>query len=478
MGGPAEAIEGDHHPALRFGRDELQRLLSIALEKGGEYADVYGEENTYRSFLLEEGGVKEIHYRMESGMGIRVVKGEATGFAFTEDLSARKREEAARTASRIADDTGMPAVVSIPPNPRPYPNYTPVLVPLELIGEENRIEVMKKAEQAARGKDNRIKEVSVHYQESRRRMVVANSRGIWGKDERPLIYFTVHALAEDGGTRHQGRRRVSATSGFELFQQIDPASVGSDAAGEAVTMLSAVDAPAGEKTVVMASGWGGVLFHEAIGHGLEGDAVRTGASYFSGKLEKQVASPLVTLVDDPTIPNLRGSYSMDDEGTPSRRKVLIEKGILKEYMTDLLSARLLGLEPNGSARRQSFRYYPLVRMSNTFVLPGNDDPGEIIRNTRSGLYAKSFTGGMVDTVSGDFTFTVREAYLIENGEITHPVRGATLIGNGTDVLNRIDRIAYDLQFAPGTCGKGQWVPVTSGEPTLRISAITVGGSSI
>ena len=241
-------------------------------------------------------------------------------------------------------------------------------------------------------------------------------------------------------------------------------------------MLDAIEAPAGQMPVVCSNGWGGVLFHEAVGHGLEADGIQRGTSFYTGKVGQPVGSDLVTLADDATVPNLRGSFNVDDEGIPSQRKILIEKGILRGYMYDKLTARQLGAFSTGNGRRQSFKHYPLVRMTNTFLLPGQSKPEEIFAATKKGLYAKEFVGGVVDTTSGSFTFTVREAYLIENGEITRPVKGVTLIGSGPEVLQTIDMVADDLDYAPGTCGKGQWVPVTSGEPTLRIGKITVGGT--
>jgi TldD protein len=423
---------------------------------------------------MEEDRIASIHLGVDQGVGVRVIAGDATGYAYSEDLSAKRLREAARTASFVARNGGKTSPVSV--SPGTVSDLISAEIPLEGVDEDQRLKVIRRANDAARSYHEKIKQVTVTYEEEVKEIAIANSQGIWVQDKQPLIYFIVHALASDGTRRHRGRRRVSGHMGFEFFDEHKPQEVGIGAAREAVTMLDAIEAPAGQMPVVCSNGWGGVLFHEAVGHGLEADGIQRGTSFYTGKVGQSVGSDLVTLVDDATVPHLRGSFNVDDEGTPSRRNILIEKGILRGYMYDKLTARQLGSSSTGNGRRQSFRHYPLVRMTNTFLLPGQSKPEEVYAATKKGLYAKGFVGGVVDTTSGSFTFTVREAYLIENGEITKPVKGITLIGSGPEVLQTIDMVADDLDYAPGTCGKGQWVPVTSGEPTLRIGKITVGGT--
>jgi len=336
--------------------------------------------------------------------------------------------------------------------------------------------LVKRADTAARDHDRRITNATVSYYDETRRIAIANSNGLWIEDEKPLIHFTVWAQASDGEKSHRGRSRRSATKGMEFFEETPPEEPAVTAAREAIAMLDADEAPSGEMPVVVEAGWGGVLFHEAVGHGLEGDSIYAKTSFYYGKLGQRVASDHVDLVDDGSIPGLRGSSNMDDEGTPTQTNVLIEKGVLKGYMHSILSAGQLGEKTTGNGRRESYKHYPLVRMTNTYIMNGKVEPEEIFRETERGLYAKEFWGGVVDTASGNFTFSVREAYLIEKGKVTRPVRGATLIGSGPEALRSIDLVGNNLSYGTGTCGKGQWVPVTSGQPTLRLSKITVGGT--
>jgi TldD protein len=470
----AAGFTQQEEPLLGLMEEDLNQLLHVALQEGGDFADIYVERRLRRDIDMEEDRIASIQMGMDQGVGIRVVSGDSTGYAYSEDLSSKKLREAAETASFVAR-SGKAT--------RPQPivrgqvaNNIPSRMPLDEVAEDERLMVIRRANEAARSYDGRITQVEIQYQEELKEIAIANSQGIWVQDRQPLIYFIVNVLATDGNQRHRGRRRISGHMGFELFAGDVPEQVGRDAAREAVDMLAAVDAPAGQMPVVVSNGWGGVLFHEAMGHGLEADGIQRGTSFYVGKVGQRVGSDLVTLVDDATVPNLRGSFNVDDEGTPAQKKVLIEKGVLRGYMYDILTGRQLGAFSTGNGRRQSFRDYPLVRMTNTYVLNGSSKPEEIFAETKSGLFAKAFVGGVVDTTSGSFTFTVREAYLIENGELTRPVKGATLIGSGPEVLETIDMVADDLDFAPGTCGKGQWVPVTSGQPTLRIGRITVGGT--
>lgn len=467
-------LKAQTDPLLGLGKEDLDKLLSLALKEGGDFADIYVESRLRRNIVMEENRIASIHLGVDRGVGVRVVAGDCTGYAYSEDLAPDKLRKVALTASFVARTGGR--AVPVPVSPNQVSDLISAKIPLEQVAEDERLEVIGRANDAARSYHQRISQVTVEYLDEVKEIAIANSQGVWVEDKQPLIYFIVHALAIDGHRRHRGRRRISGHMGFELFDQHKPEDVGRGAAQEAVNMLKAIEAPAGQMPVVVSNGWGGVLFHEAVGHGLEADGVQRGTSYYTGKVGQRVGSDLVTLVDDATVPNLRGSFNVDDEGTPSQRKVLIEQGILRGYMYDKLTARQLGASSTGNGRRQSFKHYPLVRMTNTFLLAGQSKPEAVFAATKKGLYAKEFVGGVVDTTSGSFTFTVREAYLVEKGEVTQPVRGATLIGNGPDVLQTIDMVADDLAFAPGTCGKGQWVPVTCGDPTLRIGKITVGGT--
>ncbi|MEJ2542226.1 MAG: TldD/PmbA family protein, partial [Gemmatimonadota bacterium] len=332
------------------------------------------------------------------------------------------------------------------------------------------------ANQAALDYDPRITMASVNYNDEVRGRVIANSEGTYLSDELPLLFFIVQTLGVGNGVRHMGRERLSRHSGFEMFDEVTPEEVARTCARESIAMLEARDAPAGRMDVVMQNGWGGVLVHEAVGHPLEADNIAREIGAFTGKMGQKVASDVFTMVDDGSIPNLRGTTNFDDEGTQQKRNVLIEKGVLRAYMTDVLSAEQLGLERTGNGRRESFRYIPIPRMTNTFIDRGDSDPADILASTPSGLYVQSLSGGSVNPVTGEFNFTCREAYLIENGQKTIPVKGATLVGNSTEVVSNVDAVGNDLAFGPGICGKGQSAEVSVGQPTVRIRGINVGGS--
>lgn len=453
-------------------KEQMETLLKAALARGGDFADVFVERKLRRYIEMDGGKVNTVHFGIDQGVGIRVIENNVTGYAFSDDLSMGKLLDAARVASEVAHSSSRSASVSKVTPPR----RISARIPLESATESNRLELMARADAAARDHDSRIVSSTVTHYDETRKIAIANSNGLWVEDEKPIIYFTVWAQSSEGSRGHRGRNRVSATKGMEFFDEVPPEKPAQAAAQEAIAMLEAEEAPSGEMPVVVEGGWGGVMFHEAVGHGLEGDAVYARTSFYHNKVGERVASEQVTLVDDGSIHGLRGSANIDDEGTPSKENVLIEKGILKGYMHDLLSARQLGAKPTGNGRRESYKHYPLVRMTNTFIRNGNLDPEEIFRKTEKGLYAKAFWGGVVDIASGNFTFTVREAYLIESGKVTRPVMGATLIGNGPEALRSIDLLGNNLDYGPGTCGKDQWVPVTSGQPTLRLSKITVGGT--
>jgi TldD protein len=316
----------------------------------------------------------------------------------------------------------------------------------------------------------------IDYYDEIRGRVIANSEGIYLQDEQPLLFFIVQAMSDNGKARHMSRERLSMHSGFEMFDQVTPEMVAQRAGREAIAMLEAEDAPAGIMDVVMQNGWGGVLVHEAVGHPLEADNIAKKIGAFTGKMGQKVANEKFTMVDDGTLPGFRGTINYDDEGTPAKRNVLIENGVLKGYLTDILSAKQLGMERTGNGRRESFRYLPIPRMTNTFIEKGSDNPADILASTKKGIYVQSLSGGSVNSVTGVFNFTCREAYLIENGKKTQPIKGATLIGSCMDVISNIDAVGDDLDFGPGICGKGQQAEVTAGMPTVRIRGINVGGS--
>lgn len=464
--GRAEGIPG------WLSKEELERLLQAALSRGGDFADIFLERKLRTNIDMDEGKIRTVHFGIDQGVGIRVMEKDTTGYAFSDDLSMKKLVETARVASEIAHSSGRSVSISRVETP----HRVFARIPLESITENEKLDIVKRADTAARVHDRRITNSTVSYYDETRRIAVANSNGMWVEDEKPIIYFTVWAQASERGRSHRGRSRRSAARGIEFFDDTPPEEPAVTAASEAIAMLGADEAPSGEMPVVVEAGWGGVLFHEAVGHGLEGDAIHAKTSFYCGKLGERVASEHINLVDDGSIPGLRGSANVDDEGTPTRSNVLIEKGILKGYMQSILSAKQLGARPTGNGRRESYKHYPLVRMTNTYITGGGSDPEEIFRNTEKGLYAKAFWGGVVDTASGNFTFSVRQAYLIKNGRVTKPVKGATLIGNGPEALRSIDMLGNNLAYGSGTCGKGQWVPVTSGQPTLRLSRITVGGT--
>jgi len=360
--------------------------------------------------------------------------------------------------------------------PQSRASFVTVRLPLGEVADEKRLDVCRRANQAALDHDKRIRMASISYSDEVRARIIANSEGTYLASELPLLFFIVQALSEGNNTRHMGRERLSRHSGFEMFDEVTPEQVGRACAREAIAMLDAKDAPSGKLDVVMQNGWGGVLVHEAVGHPLEGDSIARKLGVFTGKLGQKVASPVFTMVDDGSLPNARGTTDFDDEGTQMTRNVLIKDGVLVKYMTDILSARQLKLERTGNGRRESFRYLPIPRMTNTFIDRGRDKAEDILASTKSGIYVQALSGGSVDDVSGVFNFTCREAYLIENGRKTTPIKGATLIGSCLGIIKDIDAVGDDLDFGPGICGKGQSAEVSAGQPTVRIRGINVGGT--
>ncbi|MCX5801875.1 MAG: TldD/PmbA family protein [Candidatus Eisenbacteria bacterium] len=455
-----------------FGREELARILREALSQGGDFADVYVERILTTTIAFSEGRVESVKYGLDQGAGVRVLRDDQTGYAYCQDLKLPSVIKAARAAAIIASGPRKEKIARL--SVRTSGNCVPFSLNFLDVKERDKVAVLEKADAAARAVDSRIAQVKLTYEESIDDFILANSEGVFASDELPMVWITVDAIAADGDKKRPGYVRLSGRSGFEFFNRNSPEDAGRKAAKQAITMLNSRPAPMGEMPVVLASG-GGVLFHEAVGHGLEADSVKRQTSMFAGKVGQVVGSDKVTVVDDATIPNLRGSFNFDSEGTPAQKKVLIDKGVLAGYMNDLITAKYLNVPPTGNGRRETYRNFPLVRMTNTYLAPGALESREIIEATQKGIYAKDLGGGEVDTASGDFTFGVREAYLIENGKIGAPVLGATLIGSGPEIMKRIDMVGNDISYWPGTCGKGQYAPVTSGAPTLRISRITVGG---
>jgi TldD protein len=456
-----------------------QRLLSAALGSGGDYADLYFEYRSGADFVFEEGRVRTVGRGVTLGLGVRVLRGDATGYAYTEELSDERMLEAARTAAQIASSGGAPGPISVAPVP--LPDFYPIPRPsLEHPGEE-LVELLRRADRAARAADPRIVRVEASLSEEWREILVVSSTGHLARDRQPMIRFGVHAVAEEGKQRQGGRSGGAGRFGMEYFLRPgqSPEEHGREAARLAIGMLHAVEAPAGPMEVVLGAGESGILLHEAVGHGLEADFNRKKTSNYTDQVGKAVASPLCTVVDDGTIGNARGSINVDDEGNPGKRNVLIQDGILVGYMQDRISAKHFGTGPSGNGRRQSFRHEPLPRMTNTFMAPGSEDPEDILRSVKRGVYAKHFSGGQVNISNGDFVFSLTESYLIEDGKITAPLKGVNLIGNGPDVLRKVTMLGNDFKLSDGTwtCGKdGQSVPVGIGTPTMKIAEITVGGT--
>jgi TldD protein len=453
---------------------DLNRVIHQALNKGGEFGEVYVEHRISRTILLEEGKFKSAVFGISQGGGVRVISGDKTGYAYTDEITQEKLIRAAEVASFVA--RGAKTIKPMDIKEESRPSYITVKVPLQTVADEKRLEIMKRAHDAALAYDGRIKLASVNYYDEVRSRVIANSEGLYLSDELPLLFFIVQTLGVGNNTSHMGRERLSRHSGIEMFDELKPEDAARTCARESIVMLEAKDAPAGKMDVVMQNGWGGVLVHEAVGHPLEGDNIARETGVFVGKLGKKVASDKFTMVDDGTLPCFRGTTNYDDEGTQMKRSVLIEGGVLVKFMTDILSAKQLKMERTGNGRRESFRNIPIVRMTNTFIDRGKDKPDDMLASTKSGIYVQSLSGGSVNPTTGVFNFTCREVYLIENGRKTTPVKGATLIGSCLDVIQGIDAVGDDLDFGPGICGKGQAAEVAAGQPTVRIRGINVGGS--
>ena len=463
-------------------QDLFSRLGQLS-ERRLDYADLYFQSSYHESWVLEDGIIKDGSWNIDQGVGIRAISGEKTGFAYADQLTLKaltRSAEAARSIVREAGNGKIKTLAKVDHTPR-----YPVLNPLDSLTRDDKIALLHRVDKVARVADPRVQEVSVSLSGVYEQVLVAATDGTLAADIRPLVRLSVSVQVEDQGKRERGASGGGARTGYDFFLADEDGDVRADAwAKEAVRMalvnLSAIAAPAGTLPVVLGAGWPGVLLHEAVGHGLEGDFNRRGTSVFSGKLGQQVASELCTIVDDGTMSGRRGSLAIDDEGVPGQYNVLIENGILKGYMQDKLNARLMGVSPTGNGRRESYANLPMPRMTNTYMLAGKSTPQDIIESVEFGLYAPNFGGGQVDITSGKFVFSTSEAYLIEKGKITSPVKGATLIGSGIEAMQQVSMVGNDLALdkGVGVCGKdGQSVPVGVGQPTLKLDKLTVGGTA-
>ena len=456
----------------------LSATLGDVMRGGVDYADLYFQVSRAESWTLEDGILREGSFSLDQGVGVRANSGEKTGFAYSDELllpALSKAASAARAIARQGGDKGVPAWQRTT-----APLLYPAADPTSSLRDDEKAALLKEIDRATRALDPRIEQVILSMTSSQDHVLVAASDGTLAADVRPLVRFNVSVILEENGRREQGYAGGGSRSDLQYFLGGErPLEYAREAVRQASVQLEAQAAPAGTMPVVLGPGWPGILLHEAVGHGLEGDFNRKGTSAFSGKVGKPVASPLVTIVDDGTIENRRGSLAVDDEGTPGARNVLVEDGVLCGYMQDKLNARLMGVKPTGNGRRESFAHSPMPRMTNTYMLAGPHDPAEIIESVERGIYAPNFGGGQVDITSGKFVFSASEAYLIENGRLTVPVKGAMLIGDGPEALTRISMVGNDLELdsGVGTCGKdGQSVPVGVGQPTLKIDELTVGGT--
>jgi TldD protein len=459
---------------------DLETYLNEALSRGGDYADLYFEYRVNHSIVLEEQIIKSATKSVSLGVGVRVISGEKTGYAYSDDLNRDNVIKAARTAAFIANASTQGGKIQVSSPLTEDRNLYPIpLLPAEL-EISSKIALLEEGDRAARAYDSRIKQVQVSYVDETKHVLIVTSDGKAAWDLQPMVRLNVMCIAEEDGRRQSGYQGAGGRRGLDIFAgELDPKTIARESARQAILQLGAVDAPAGPMEVVLGPGWPGILLHEAIGHGLEADFNRKKTSAFSGLVGQKVASELCTVVDDGTIPFRRGSLNMDDEGNPTHQTVLIENGTLRGYLQDRLSSKLMGLPLTGNGRRQSYDHIPLPRMTNTFMMAGDSAPEDIIKSVKRGIYAVQFGGGQVDITSGKFVFSASEAYLIEDGHITSPVKGATLIGDGPTVLRQVTAVGSDLKLDQGIgiCGKdGQTIPVGVGLPTIKIREITVGGT--
>ena len=456
----------------------IERVLGQLMKPGVDAADIYFQRLVTESWFLEDGIVKSGSHHTEQGVGVRAIAGEKQGFAYSDELAMPALTDAAGAAAAIVQQgqSGVLAARNTPVRASLYPPVNPLLD----WSTEQKLALLKRADATARRADPRVSQVMVTLAASHEVVLVACTDGTLAADVRPLVRMSVSVIVEHQGRREQGSAGGGGRGAYgEFFNDEAIDGYAGEAVRQALVALEAGPAPAGSMTVVLGPGWPGVLLHEAIGHGLEGDFNRKGTSAYTGRIGQQVASPLCTIVDDGRLPGRRGSLTLDDEGTPTQCTTLIENGILRGYIQDKLNARLMGVAPTGNGRRESFAHLPMPRMTNTYMLAGQDDPADIIASVNKGLYAVNFGGGQVDITSGNFVFSTTEAYLIEDGKVTRPVKGATLIGNGPEALSKVSMVGNDLKLdsGVGVCGKdGQSVPVGVGQPTLKIDSMTVGGT--
>ncbi|MHA7917771.1 metalloprotease TldD [Alloalcanivorax xenomutans] len=459
--------------------DQLQALLGGKLAGQADYADIYFQHSRHEAWVLEDGLVRDASFNLERGAGVRIVSGDKTGFAYSDDISLDTLTQAGNAAAAIGRQ-GSSKAVRVQGGRAMTERYAS-LDPLPVWSSERKVAVLQEMDRLARSLDPAVKEVTVSLSGVQDVILVAATDGTLAADVRPLVRFNISVIAERNGRRERGSAGGGGRVSYQWLEQDGRMeSWTRDAVRQALVNLEAAPAPAGAMPVVLGPGWPGVLLHEAVGHGLEGDFNRKGTSMFASRMGQKVASDLCTVVDDGTLPDRRGSLTVDDEGTPSGYNVLIEKGVLTGYMQDKTNARLMGVAPTGNGRRESYAHLPMPRMTNTYMLPGESDPEEILASLDRGIYAVNFGGGQVDITSGRFVFSTSEAYLVEKGKIVCPVKGATLIGSGAEVMSRISMVGNDLALDTGigVCGKeGQSVPVGVGQPTLRVDSLTVGGTA-
>ncbi|AJI82997.1 protease TldD [Yersinia enterocolitica] len=469
--------------ANKLNHQDLFSVLGQLAERRLDYADLYFQSSYHEAWVLEDSIIKDGSYNIDQGVGVRAVSGEKTGFAYADQITLNALQQSAHAARSIVRDTGNGKVHTL--GEIRHQALYPLLDPLQSLSREDKIALLHRVDKVARAADKRVQEVSASLTGVYEQILVAATDGTLAADVRPLVRLSVSVLVEENGKRERGASGGGGRFGYDYFLETVDGEVRADNfANEAVRMalvnLSAIAAPAGAMPVVLGAGWPGVLLHEAVGHGLEGDFNRRGSSVFSGQMGKLVASELCTVVDDGTMQGRRGSLAIDDEGVPGQYNVLIENGILKGYMQDKLNARLMGVAPTGNGRRESYAHLPMPRMTNTYMLAGKSTPEDIIASVEYGLYAPNFGGGQVDITSGKFVFSTSEAYLIEKGKITRAVKGATLIGSGIEAMQQISMVGNDLALdkGVGVCGKeGQSLPVGVGQPTLKLDNLTVGGTA-
>ncbi|MBF5044916.1 metalloprotease TldD [Aggregicoccus sp. 17bor-14] len=478
---PLAPLATRHRPASPLLAPALmERLLGVAMARGGEFAEVYVERATTTAVVLDEQLIKSAQTGLVQGVGVRVIAGAKVGYAYSDDLDEPALLRAAQTAAFIAQGGGSEQGFKV--SRVPAPSFYKVPTSLADIEVARKADLIVRADLAARAFDKRVRQVNASYVDQTKRIAVANTLGHYSEDTQDLCRLSVYVVAEGKkGERRTGFYGGGGRVAFSHFDTFTPESVAQEAARQAIATLGAVECEAGPQTVVLAPGWSGILLHEAVGHGLEADFIRKKTSLFAGKLNEKVASDLVTVIDDGTVANSRGSINVDDEGSPGERKVLIEKGVLKGYLYDQHNAKLMGQKSTGSGRRESFKHMPLPRMTNTYLAPGDHHPEDILKEVKRGLYCAHFGGGQVDITNGNFVFEVSEAYEIQDGKLGRPVKNAILIGVGPEALKNVSRVGCDPMPDPGlgTCGKdGQSVPVGVGLPTLRIDNMTVGGTKV